>query len=84
MSRNKNSWKLLVLIALVSSFVFCSEVCAVTKEVQPEPKEEIKANKTEIKCEGKAVQAEQKEEIKVIPAEQKCEGKAVKEQQKDN
>ena len=61
MSISKNSWKLLVLIALVSSFIFCSEVCAVTKAVQPEPKEEIKAIKTEIKCEGKAVKEQQKD-----------------------
>jgi hypothetical protein len=87
MSRNKNSWKLLVLMALVSSIVFCSEVCAVTvekKAVQTDQKEEIKTIKTEIKCEGKAVQAEQKEGIKVIPAERKCEGKAVQTEQKDN
>jgi hypothetical protein len=87
MSRIKNSWKLLVLIALVSSIVFCSEVCAVTvekKAVQTDQKEEIKTIPAELKCEGKAVQAEQKEGIKVIPAERKCEGKAVQEQQKDN
>ena len=48
MSRSKKiSWKLLVLIALVSSFIFCSEVCAVKNEggkaVQIEQKEEKKA-----------------------------------------
>ena len=48
MSRNKKiSWKLLVLIVLVSSFIFCSEVCAVKNEgkeaVQIEQKEEKKA-----------------------------------------
>jgi hypothetical protein len=88
MSRSKKiSWKLLVLVALVSSFIFCSEVCAVTvekKAVQTDQKEEIKVIPAERKCEGKAVQAEQKEGIKVIPAERKCEGKAVQEQQKDD
>ena len=48
MSRSKKVlWKLLVLIALVSSFIFCSEVCAVEKEekkaVQVEQIEEKKA-----------------------------------------
>jgi hypothetical protein len=59
MSRSKNSWKLLVIIALVSSIVFCSEVCAVQKE-------EIKAIKAEQKCERKEVKAEQKEEKKAV------------------
>ena len=54
MSISKNSWKLLVLIALVSSFIFCSEVCAVQNE-------EMKAIKAEQKCEKKAVKAEQKD-----------------------
>jgi len=77
MSRSKKiSWKLLVLIALVSSFIFCSEVCAVKKE-------EMKEVKTEQKCENKAVKAEQKEEIKAVKAEQKCENKAVKAEQKE-
>jgi hypothetical protein len=88
MSRIKNSWKLLVLIALVSSIVFCSEVCAdpkcEQKAVKAEQKEGIKAIKADPKCEQKEVKAEQKEGIKVIPAERKCEGKAVQEQQKDN
>ena len=85
MSRSKKiSWKLLVLIALVSSFIFCSEVCAVKKAVQPEQKEEIKAIKTEIKCESKAVQTEQKEEVKEVQADPKCEKKAVQTEQKDN
>ena len=61
----KISWKLLVLIALVSSFIFCSEVCAVQKEekkeVQTEQKEEMKAIPAEQKCEKKAVQTEQKD-----------------------
>jgi hypothetical protein len=77
MSRNKNSWKLLVLIALVSSFIFCSEVCAdpkcEQKAVKAEQKEGIKAIKADPKCEQKEVKAEQKEEKK-----------AVQEQKKDN
>ena len=63
MSRNqKISWKLLVLIALASSFIFCSEVCA-------EQNLEMKAVKAEQKCENKAVKAEQKEEMKAVKAE---------------
>jgi hypothetical protein len=65
MSRNKKiSWKLLVLVALVSSFIFCSEVCAVTgekKAVQTDQKEGIKTIPAERKCEGKAVQEQQKD-----------------------
>jgi hypothetical protein len=65
MSRSKKiSWKLLVLLALVSSFIFCSEVCAVTvekKAVQAEQKEGIKVIPAERKCEGKAVQEQQKD-----------------------
>jgi hypothetical protein len=77
MNRSENSLKLFVLIALVSSFIFCSEVCAdpkcEKKAVQTEQKKEIKAVKAEQKCEKKATQAEQKEEKK-----------AVQEQKKDN
>jgi hypothetical protein len=77
MNRSKNSWKLLVLIALVSSFIFCSEVCAdpkcEQKAVKAEQKEGIKAIKADPKCEQKEVKAEQKEEKK-----------AVQEQKKDN
>ena len=61
MCRCKKSWKLLVLIALVSSFIFCTEVCAQNQEmkaVKAEQKEEMKAVKEEIKCENKAVKAE--------------------------
>ena len=82
MSRSKKiSWKLLVLIALVSSFIFCSEVCAVKKEemkaVQTEQKEEKKAVCTKQKEEKKAVQAEQIEEKKAVCTKQKEENKAV-------
>ena len=43
MSRSKKiSWKLLVLIALVSSIVFCSEVCAEQKVEMKEMKAEQK------------------------------------------
>ena len=63
-SSKKNSWTLLVLLALVSSFIFCSEVYAEQKgekkAVQTEQKEEIKAIKADQKCEKKAVQTEQK------------------------
>ncbi len=80
MCRSKNSWKLLVLIALVSSFIFCSEVCAdpkcQQKAVKAEQKKEIKADP---KCQLKAVKAEQKEEIKAVKTKQKCEQKAVQE-----
>ena len=58
MRKSKNSWKLLVLIALVSSFLFCSEVCAgpnCQKKVdQTEQKEGIKTVKAEQKCERKS------------------------------
>jgi hypothetical protein len=65
MSRSKKiSLKLLVLIALVSSFIFCSEVCAVKNEGK-------KAVQIEQKEEKKAVQAEQKEEKKAVCTKQK-------------
>jgi hypothetical protein len=78
MSRsNKISWKLLVLIALVSSFIFCSEVCAVKNEGK-------KAVQIEQKEEKKAVCTKQKEEKKVLKEEQKCENKAAKLEQIGN
>ena len=64
MSRNKKiSWKVLVLIVLVSSFIFCSEVCAQNKE--------MKAVRKEQKKEMKAIKADQKEEMKTLKADQK-------------
>jgi cytochrome c biogenesis protein ResB len=41
---NKISWKLLVLVALVSSFIFCSEVCAdnCVKDAKAAQNEEVK------------------------------------------
>ena len=41
---SKISWKLLVLVALVSSFIFCSEVCAdnCVKDAKAAQKEEVK------------------------------------------
>ena len=44
MNRSKKSWKLLVLVALVSCFIFCSEVCATNcvKDAKAAPKEEVK------------------------------------------
>ena len=80
MSRSKKSWKLLVLVALVSSFIFCSEVCAhnCVKEVNAAQKEETKVIKADQKCERKEVNAVQKEETKAIKADQKCERKESK------
>ena len=81
-SCKKISWKMLVLIALVSSFIFCSEVCAgpnCQKNVaQTEQKEGTTAVKAEQKSEGKEAKVAQKEEIKAIKAEQKCERKEAK------
>ena len=41
---SKFSWKLLVLVALVSGFIFCSEVCAdnCVKDAKAAQKEEVK------------------------------------------
>ena len=80
MKRSQKSWKLLVLVALVSSFIFCSEVCAdnCVKEVKAAQKEEMKEIKADQKSEKKELKAAQKEEIKEIKAEQKCEKKEVK------
>ena len=80
MNRSKKSWKLLVLIALVSSFIFCSEVCAdnCVKDAKAAQKEEIKPIKADPKCEKKEVEAAQKEEVKAIKADPKCEKKEVK------
>ena len=61
MNKSKKSWKLLVLVALISSFLFCSEVCAdncVKEAVKAEKKEQIKAIKADQKCEKKEVKAE--------------------------
>ena len=80
MNRSKKSWKLLVLVALVSSFIFCSEVCAdnCVKDAKAAQKEEIKPIKADPKCEKKEVNAIQKEETKEIKAVPKCEGKEAK------
>ena len=80
MNRSKKSWKLLVLVALVSSFIFCSDVCAdnCVKDVKAAQKEEIKPIKADPKCEKKEVNAIQKEETKEIKAVPKCEGKEAK------
>jgi len=80
MNRSKKSWKLLVLVAVVSSFIFCSEVCAdnCVKEVKAAQKEEMKAIKAEQKSERKEVKAAQKEEMKAVREEQKCEKKESK------
>ena len=41
---SKISWKLLVLVALVSSFIFCAEVCAdnCVKDAKAAQNEEVK------------------------------------------
>ena len=80
MNRSKKSWKLLVLVALVSSFIFCSEVCAdnCVKDAKAAQKEEIKEIKADPKCEKKEVKAIQIEETKEIKADPKCEGKEAK------
>ena len=80
MNRSKKSWKLLVLVALVSSFIFCSEVCAdnCVKDAKAAQKEEIKPIKADPKCEKKEVKAIQKEGTKEIKAVPKCEGKEAK------
>ena len=62
MSRSKKiSWKLLVLIALVSSFIFCSEVCAdncTKKAVQTEQKDEVKEAEEVVEVEEVKVEVE--------------------------
>ena len=80
MNRSKKSWKLLVLVALVSSFIFCSDVCAdnCVKDAKAAQKEEIKPIKADPKCEKKEVNAIQKEGTKEIKAVPKCEGKEAK------
>ena len=80
MSRIKKSWKLLVLIALVSSFVFCSEVCAdnCVKDAKAAQKKEMKEIKADHKSEKKELKAAQKEEMKAVKEKIKCENKAVK------
>ena len=57
MNRSKKSWKLLVLVALVSSFIFCSDVCAdnCVKDAKAAQKEEMK--------EVKELQKEEKKEV---------------------
>ena len=80
MNRSKKSWKLLVLVALVSSFIFCSEVCAdnCVKDAKAAQKEEITEIKADQKSEKKELKAAQKEEIKEIKADQKSEKKEAK------
>ena len=82
MNRSKKSWKLLVLVALVSSFIFCSEVCAdnCVKDAKAATKEEMKALKAEQKEEVKEVKELQKEEMKEVKELQKEEKKEVTEE----
>jgi uncharacterized membrane protein (DUF106 family) len=86
MNRSRKSWKLLVLVALVSGFIFCSEVCAdnCVKDAKAVQKEEMKALKAEQKEEMKEVKELQKEEMKEVKELQKEEMKEVKELQKEN
>ena len=69
MHRSKKSWKLLVLVALVSSFVFCSEVCAdnCVKDAKAAQKEEVKeaeeVAKEEVAKEEVAKEEVAKEEV---------------------
>ena len=60
MRRSKNSWKLLVLVALLSCFVLCTEVCAdnCVKEVKAAQTEQIEEMKAEMKAEIEAKQLE--------------------------
>ena len=85
MNRSKKSWKLLVFFALVSSFIFCSDVCAdnCVKDAKAAQKEEIKEIKAAPKCENKEVKAASKEEIKAIKVDPKCEKKEVNAIQKE-
>ena len=80
MNRSKKSWKLLVLIALVSSFIFCSEVCAsnCVKDAKAAQKEEIKEIKADHESEKKELKAAQKEEMKAVKEEMKSEKKEAK------
>ena len=80
MNRSKKSWKLLVLVALVGSFIFCSDVYAdnCVKDAKAAQKEEIKPIKADPKCDKKEVNAIQKEGTKEIKAVPKCEGKEAK------
>ena len=72
MNRSKKSWKLLVLVALVSSFIFCSEVCAdnCVKDAKAAQKEEVKevaeveVEEVEVKVDDEKVEVEV-EEVKV-------------------
>ena len=64
---SKISWKLLVLVALVSSFIFCSEVCAdnCVKDAKAAQKEEVKeaAEAEEVAKEEVAKEEVAKEEV---------------------
>ena len=80
MNRSKKSWKLLVLVALVSSFIFCSEVCAdnCVKDAKAAQKEEIEEIKADHESEKKELKAAQKEEMKAVKEEMKSEKKEAK------
>ena len=69
---NKISWKLLVLVALVSSFIFCSEVCAdnCVKDAKAAQNEEVKeaeevaeveVEEVEVKVDDEKVEVEEVE-----------------------
>ena len=66
MNRSKKSWKLLVLVALVSSFLFCSEVCATNcvkdaKATQNEEVKEAEVEEVEVKVDDEKVEVEVEE-----------------------
>ena len=67
---NKISWKLLVLVALVSSFISCSEVCATNcvKDAKATQNEEVKeaeevaeVEEVEVKVDDEKVEVEEVE-----------------------
>ena len=73
MNRSKKSWKLLVLVALLSSFIFCSEVCATNcvKDAKAAPKEEVKEAEEakEVAEAEEAKEVAEAEEVKEVAEE---------------
>ena len=74
MNRSKKSWKLLVLVAVVSSFIFCSEVCAdnCVKDAKAAQKEEVKEAKEVVEVEVEEVEVkvdDEKVEVEVEEVE---------------
>ena len=71
MNRSKKSWKLLVLVALVSSFIFCSEVCAdnCVKDAKAAQKEEVKEAEEVAEVEVEEVEVEVKVDDEKVEVE---------------